>query len=62
MMMMMMMMDQGVMVTFKACSFCHTLMEMVRVLDSSDKTIRHYWCSFNILRGINNFNTAWEEV
>jgi hypothetical protein len=50
----MMMMDQVVMVTFKACHLRQTFTEMVGVLDSSDRTIKHYWHSFNILRGINN--------
>jgi hypothetical protein len=52
--MMMMMLDQGVIVTSEACYLHNTFMEMVRVFDSSDKTIEHYWRSFNILRGINN--------
>jgi hypothetical protein len=34
--------DQGVMVTFKACYLHQTFMETMRVLDSSDKTIKHY--------------------
>ena len=36
-------------------------MEMVRVLDRSHKTIKDYWHSSNILKGI-NINTAWEVV
>jgi len=37
-------------------------MEMVRILGRSCKTIKDYWCSFNILSGINNTNAAREEV
>ena len=37
-------------------------MEIVRVLDMSDKTIKDYWASFDILKGINSINAAWEEV
>jgi len=37
-------------------------MEMVRGLDSSDKTIKDCWCTFNILKGINNISTAMEKV
>ena len=40
--MMMIMMDHGVTVTFKACHLHQTFMEMVRILDSSEKTIKHY--------------------
>jgi hypothetical protein len=36
-------------------------MDMVRVLNRSHKTIKDYWHSSNILKGI-NINTAWEEV
>jgi hypothetical protein len=36
-------------------------MDMVRVLNRSHKTIKDYWCSSDILKGI-NINTAWEEV
>ena len=31
--------------TFKTYYLCHTFMEMVRVLDRSDKIIKDYWCS-----------------
>jgi len=34
---------------------------MVRILGRSGKTIKDYWCSFNILSGINNINAAWEK-
>ena len=37
-------------------------MEMVRVLDRSDKTIKGYWHLFDILKGINNINAVWEEM
>ena len=37
-------------------------MKMVRVFDRSVKTIKNYWGSFIILKGINNINAAWEEV
>lgn len=46
-------MGQGVIATF---------MEMVKVLKRSEKIIKDYWCTFNILKGINNTDTAWEEV
>lgn len=46
-------MDQGVIATF---------MEMVKVLKRSEKIIKDYWCTFNILKGINNTDTAWDEV
>jgi hypothetical protein len=38
-------MDQGVIATF---------MEMVKVLKGLEKIIKDYWCTFNILKGINN--------
>jgi hypothetical protein len=37
-------------------------MEMVRVLERSHKTIQDCWHSSDILKGINNINTAWEVV
>ena len=43
----------GVIVTFKTYYLCQTFVEMVRVLDRSDKII-------NFLKGINNINRAWE--
>jgi hypothetical protein len=39
-----------------------TFMEMVKVLNKSEKIIKHYWHAFNILTGINNKDGAWEEV
>jgi hypothetical protein len=36
--------------------------EIARFLGRSGKTLKDYWCSFDILSGINNINTAWEEV
>jgi len=46
-----------------AVFFCIHLdsIDMVSVLDRLHETIMDYWCSFNILKGI-NINTAWEEV
>ena len=35
---------------------------MVRVLDRSDKTIKDYCNSFDILTGIKDINIAWEEM
>jgi len=35
---------------------------VVRVLDRSQNTIKDYWRSSNVLKGINNINIAWEEV
>ncbi|XP_053572819.1 tigger transposable element-derived protein 1-like [Bombina bombina] len=55
-------MDEGIIATFKAYYLRQTFTEMVRVLDRSDTTIKDYWHSFNILKGINNINAAWEEV
>jgi hypothetical protein len=52
----------GVMATSEAYYLRQTFMEMVRVLDRSDKTVKDYWCSFDILKGINNIDTAWEDV
>ena len=46
-------MDQGVIATF---------MDMVKVLNRPEKIIEDYWCTFNILKGINTTDTAWEEV
>lgn len=37
-------------------------MEMLTVLDRLDTTIKDHWCSFYILKRINNINTAWDEV
>jgi hypothetical protein len=54
--------DQEVRAFFKACYFHQTFMEMVRGLDRSDETIKDCWCSFDILKGFNNTNTALEEV
>lgn len=54
--------DQGVKAIYKACYFHQTFMEIVRALDRSDKTIKDCWCSFNILKGFNHTNTAFEEV
>jgi len=55
-------MDQGVIATFKAYYLRNTLMEMIRVLDSSDKTIKDYWLGYDILKGIKNIKSAWDEV
>ena len=55
-------MDWEVRATLKAYYFCQTFVEMVRFLDGSDKTIKDYWGLFDILKGINNINAAWEEV
>jgi hypothetical protein len=46
-------MDQGVKATF---------MEIVNALNRSEKIIKDYWTAFNILKDINNTDTAWEEV
>jgi hypothetical protein len=54
--------DQGVITTLKAPYFCQAFMEMMRVLGRSHETLKDYWCSFNILKGFNKINTAWEEV
>jgi hypothetical protein len=35
---------------------------MVGGLDRSDKIIRNYWSSFDILKGIKDINIAWEEM
>jgi len=35
---------------------------MVGVLDRSDKIIRDYCSSFDILKGIKDINIAWEEM
>jgi hypothetical protein len=51
-----------VIATLNAYYFCETFMEMVRVLDMSDKTIKDYWGSSDISKGINDINAAWEEV
>jgi len=47
---------------FKAYYIHLDFIEMVRVLDRSHKTIKDYWHSSDILKGINTINTAWEEV
>jgi hypothetical protein len=54
--------DQRVRAIFKACFIHQTFMEMMRGLGSSDKTIKGCWCTFDILKVINNINTAMEEV
>ncbi|XP_018430489.1 PREDICTED: tigger transposable element-derived protein 1-like [Nanorana parkeri] len=55
-------MDQGVIATFKAYYLRQTFSEMVKVLDRSGITMKDYWRSFNVLKGVNNINGAWEEV
>jgi hypothetical protein len=54
--------DQRLRAIFKACFLHQTFREMVRGLDSSDKTIKDCWRTFDILKGISNINTALEEV
>jgi hypothetical protein len=41
-------MDQGETATFKAYYLYQTFLEMVRVLDRPDITIKDYWYPFNI--------------
>jgi len=53
---------QRVRAIFKAYFLHQTFMEMVRGLDSSDKTVKDCWRTSDILKGINNINTALEEV
>jgi hypothetical protein len=55
-------MELGIKATFRTHNLCQTFMEMVRVLDRLDKTIKGCWCSFIILKGSNNITAAWEEV
>jgi len=47
---------------FKAYYLHLDIMEMVSVLVTSHKTIKGYWHSSDILKGINNISTGWEEV
>ena len=53
-------MDQRVIATFKAHYVRQTFTEMLTVLDRSDTSIKDYWHSFYIVKGINNINTAWD--
>jgi len=55
-------MDQRVIATIKAHYLCQTFMKMLTVLDRLDTTIKDYWLSFYILKGITNINAAWDEV
>jgi hypothetical protein len=52
----------GINSNFKAYYFYLDFMEMVGVLDRSHKIIKDYWCLSDIFKGINNINTAREEV
>jgi len=45
---------------FKAYYLHLDFMEMVRVLETSHKTIKDYWWSSDILKSINNINSVWE--
>ena len=47
---------------FKAYYLHLDFMGVVRVLDRSQNTIKDYWRSSKVLKGINNINIAWEEV
>jgi len=47
---------------FKAYYHNLDFMEMVSVLDMSHKTIKGHGHSSDILKGINDISTAWEEV
>jgi hypothetical protein len=53
---------QGINTNFEAYYLHLDFMEMVRVLERSHKIIKNYWHSSDILKGINNLNTAWEVV
>ena len=52
----------GINNNFKAYYLQLDFLETVRVLDMSHKTIKDYWGSSDILKGINNINIAWEVV
>jgi hypothetical protein len=52
-------MDRGVIAPFKVYYLRQTFMELVRDFDRSGKTMNDYWRSFDILKVINNINTAW---
>ena len=53
-------MDRGVIATFKVYYLRQTFMELVRDFDRSGKTMNDYWRSLDILKVINNIDTAWE--
>lgn len=56
-------MDQGIISTFKAYYLRKTLEEMIRSIDSDAReTVKNYWRSYDILKGITNLRFAWDEV
>lgn len=56
-------MDQGVIFTFKAYYLRITLKEMIKAIDTnSNQTVKDYWRSYDILKGIKNLKSAWDEV
>lgn len=55
-------MDQRVITTFNAYYLRNTLMEMMKVLDISDKTVKDNWRSFDILKRIKNIKLTWDQV
>nr|XP_022902916.1 tigger transposable element-derived protein 1-like [Onthophagus taurus] len=56
-------MDQGVISTFKAYYLRLALKAMIKAIDTnSNQTVKDYWRSYDILKGLQNLKSAWNEV
>lgn len=54
--------DQGIIATFKAYYTRRTIKDMIHATDEQEISVREYWKSYNIKKGLDNIAAAWGEV